>query len=99
MSFFLRFNQGNFELIMDDELLNRFFQKKLQDLLNNSTRPFPTCIFETEQPEVIELVRKFCLFSPMMKENKATDFTFIPEQLERKSITDYGDLYYQVFLS
>ena len=84
---------------MDEELQNRFFQKKLQELLTDSTRPFPTYIFEREWPEILELVRKFCLLSSMMIEYKADDFTFVPEQLERKSITDYGDLYYLLFLS
>jgi hypothetical protein len=82
---------------MDNELVNRFFQKKLQALLKNSTRTFPTCIFEMERPEVIELVRRFCLLSPMMITYKADDFTLVLEQLERKAITDYGDLYCLVF--
>ena len=84
---------------MDEELQNRFFQKKLYELLTDGTRPFPTYIFERERPDILELVRKFCLLSPMMIEYKADDFTFISEQLERKAIIDYGDLHCLVFLS
>jgi hypothetical protein len=84
---------------MDNELLNRFFQQKLKDLLNNSTRPFPTYIFEMERIEVIELVRRFCLLSPLMIEYNADDFTLILEQLERKAITNYGNLYCLVVLN
>ena len=93
--FFLRFIRGNFELIMDDELLNRFFQLKLKDLLNDSTRPFPTCIFETERPEVIELVRRFCMFSPMMTTpfRVQDSFGYMPEGLECKPVMSYGELY------
>lgn len=85
---------------MDNELVNRFFQKKLQDLLNNNTKPFPTCIFETERPEVIELVRKFCMLSPMMIPYKASySFYFVPEELECQKVNDYGDLYVIVNLN
>lgn len=84
---------------MDNDLKNRFFQQKLLELLHDATKPFPTLIIESERVEVVELVRRFCLLSPMMIEYKADDFTFVPEKLERKAITDYGDLYYLVFLS
>jgi hypothetical protein len=84
---------------MDDELKQRFFKLKLQELLTDSTRPFPTYIFERERPEVLELVRMFCLLSPTIIYCRADNFTQVPEQLERKPVTDYGDLYYLVFLS
>ena len=48
---------------MDEELKNRFFQLKLSELLNDSTKPFPTMIFEMERPEMIELIRRVVLFS------------------------------------
>jgi hypothetical protein len=85
---------------MDDELQNRFFQLKLQDLLSDCSRPLPTFIFERERPEIIELVRIYCLFSPMMIPYKASDsFHFIPEGLECRKVVDYGELYYLIFLS
>lgn len=79
---------------MNEELQNRFFQQKLQELLTDSTRPFPTMIFEMERPEVIELIRKFCLFSPKMIQYKVRhNLIENPEQLETEQVKDYGELY------
>jgi hypothetical protein len=80
---------------MDKELQNRFFQLKLKDLLNNRTRPFPTYIFERDKLEIIELVRKFCLLSPMMTSFRVKDsFRYVPEGIECKQVHNYGELYY-----
>jgi len=85
---------------MDGELRERFFQLKLQELLNNATQPFPTYIFEMERPEVIELVRKFCLFSPMMIPFKVKiEIQFLQEELEIFEVIDYGELYVLVNLN
>lgn len=80
--------------MIDEELQNRFFQLKLQELLTDSTRPYPTYIFERERIKILELVRKFCLFSPMMIPFKVSNsFHFIPEGLECQKVVDYGDMY------
>ncbi len=85
---------------MDEELKNRFLQLKLEELLNNSTRPFPTIICEMERPEIIELVRKFCLYTPNMKPFKGKrKLSLIPEGLEFQQVKDYGDLYIEVFIN
>ena len=80
---------------MNSELNNRFFQKKLSQLLTNSTKPYPTMICEREDPEVTELVRKFCLFSPHLR--PLTKFDFIFETLERGmgtgKVDSYGEIY------
>lgn len=84
---------------MDDELKHRFFQKKLQELLADSTRPFPVMIFEGERPEMIELVRKFCLFSPhMIQYQIGHRSVFVEERLECQDVIDYGELYGLIFL-
>ena len=86
--------------MIDEELQNRFFQLKLQELLTDSTRPFPTYIFERERIKIIELVRKFCLFSPMMIPYKAGySFSYVPEGLECQKVVDYGDMYVMVNLN
>jgi hypothetical protein len=80
--------------MMDNELLNRFFQKKLQDLLDGKTRPFPTIICEMERHEGVELVRKFCLFSPMMTPFRVNgNLCYVKEELECKQVKSYGELY------
>lgn len=84
---------------MDEELKNRFFQLKLHDLLSDSTRPYPTMIIERERPEIVELIRKFCLFSVHMKPYSCSDIKFTRETLEIKPIKDYGDLYILVNLN
>ncbi|MEI7491316.1 MAG: hypothetical protein WCK92_07955 [Bacteroidota bacterium] len=80
---------------MDEELKKRFVQQKLKELLEDSTQPFPTYIFEMERPEVNELVRKFCLLSPKMIPFKVKfNLSYVSEGLERKKeVKDYGDLY------
>jgi len=84
---------------MDDELKHRFFQKKLQELLTDSTRPFPVMIFEGERPDIIELIRKYCLFSPHMIPHMVEHpFISVDERLECQDVRDYGELYGLIFL-
>jgi len=82
---------------MDEELQQRFFQLKLTELLTDSTRPFPVMIFEVERPEIVELIRNFCLFSPKMIPYRV-DPIEIEEGLEKNRIVDYGELYGLIFL-
>lgn len=82
---------------MDDELCQRFFQLRLKELITDSTRPFPVMIFEQERTEIIELIRKFCLFSPYMTPYKVAPIE-VEERLENTRIVDYGELYSLIFL-
>jgi hypothetical protein len=95
--FFLLGILVNFVLMMDDELMNRFFQKKLQELLHDNTKPFPTIICERERLEIIELVRRFCLYSTkMIPFSVKHSLSLVSERLELKKVEDYGDLYIDV---
>ena len=83
---------------MDADLVNRFFQKKLQDLLTDSTKPFPTIICERENFQIIDLVRRNVLYA--IKFGKFIPFTHehiipsIKEGLDKtKGSTNWGDLY------
>ena len=79
---------------MDEELKKRFIQQKLKELLEDSTQPFPTYLFEMEPLEAIELVRKFCLFSTKMYPySVGENYIYITEKLECKEVKDYGELY------
>jgi len=85
---------------MDEELKNRFFQLKLSELLNDSTKPFPTMIFEMERPEMIELIRRVVLFSRKMLPYTSKNIKpMIKEGLDKKDVKDYGELYVEVFLN
>jgi hypothetical protein len=95
--FFLLNLLSNFVLTMDDELKNRFFQQKLQDLLYDNTKPFPTIICERERPVIIELVRRSCLFSMKMIPFKVKySVSLVSEMLEPRVVKDYGELYIEV---
>ena len=86
---------------MDEELKKRFIQQMLQDLLTDNTEPYPTILCERDDPMIIELVRKVCLFSDRMVPFKAKhQLNIVSERLEiqRKSI-DYGMLYIEVFIN
>jgi hypothetical protein len=79
---------------MDEELTNRFFKKKLQELLENDTKPFPTTIIEQERPEFLELIQRYCLYSPHLKPFKVTlNQIIVSEKLEVFPVLDYGDIY------
>ena len=85
---------------MDEELKNRFFQLKLVELLNDSTKPFPTMIFEMESPEMIEIIRKVVLFSIHMKPFTSECIKpIVKEGLDKKDVKDYGELYVEVFFN
>jgi len=86
--------------MMDDELRNRFFQKKLQELLHDNTKPFPTIICERERLEIIELVRRYCLYSTKMIPFRVKlSFSLVSERLELKQVKDYGDMYNDVIIN
>lgn len=80
---------------MDEDLKIRFHNKRLDDFINDNIKPMPTMICEMERPEIIELIRKFILFSP---HNKPLTKKDIKPQIEEKidnikRVKDYGDLY------
>ena len=76
-----------------EELRNRFYQQKLEDLLNDNVRPFPTMIFEEEDPKFLELIRPFVLFGNMKPFTSRVIRPPTKECLEVKKIKSYGDLY------
>ena len=76
-----------------EELRNRFYQQKLEDLLNDNVRPFPTMILEEEDPEFLELIRPFVLFGHMKPFTSRDIHSPTREGLEVKKIKNYGDLY------
>ena len=85
------YNELNF---MDENLVRRFYIKKLDDMLNDHILPLPTIICEMERIEMIELVRKYVLYS-----NKMKPFTSdkvepqVKEKLEKQKVENYGELY------
>ena len=84
---------------MDEELRQRFFHLKLLEFLTDSTRPFPVMIFEAERPEMVELIREFCLFSPKMIPYRVDlESIFVDERLDKEKVVDYGELYGLIFL-
>ena len=84
---------------MDEELKQRFLKKMLDELLTNSTKPFPTMLCEMDDPKIIELVRKFCLFTPnMIPFGVRNNLILVPERLDTtRGKTDYGMLYIEVY--
>ena len=80
---------------MEEELKFRFIDKTIEDILNGNHNPIPTIICEREQPYIMELVRKFCLFTEKMVPFKPLHFQpIMTEGLETyKDETEYGELY------
>jgi hypothetical protein len=83
---------------MDDGLKNRFIKKKIEDLVNDNLKPFPTILCERDDPRITEVVRKYCLFSTKMIPFKGIhNLSYVSEELEiQQRSTDYGDLYINV---
>lgn len=76
-----------------EELRNRFYRQKLEDLLNDRVRPFPTYLMEEEDPDFLELIRPFVLFGNMKPFTSLDIRPPTKEGLEVKKIKNYGDLY------
>ena len=79
---------------IEEDLKKRFYQKLLNDLLSDNTKPFPTIICEMERPENLESNRKAILFSPDTKPFTYRDIR--PqgkEGLEKKKMKTFGELY------
>jgi hypothetical protein len=79
----------------EEELKNRFYRQLLDDLLNDNIKPFPTYLMEMEDPEFLELIRPFIMFGNMKPYNSSVLLKELPtrEELERKKIKSYGNLY------
>ena len=95
LDFFIRSAYSNFVPTMDENLQQRFLKKKLEDLLNECTKPIPTIICEQEPQDLLEKVRRHSMFSKRMVPYRVKHhLTIVSEKLDiqRKSI-DYGDLY------
>ena len=79
---------------MDEELKKRFTIQKIEDLLSDNSNLLPTIICERERPEIIELIRMYCLFSNAMIPYKVKHLSFVSERLDiQRSAIDWGNLY------
>ena len=80
---------------MNEQLQQRFLKKKLEDLLNDCTKPILTTIYEREPQDLLELVRRHSMFSKrMVPFNVKHQLSIVPEKLEiQRAGLDYGDLY------
>lgn len=80
---------------MEEELKHRFIAKKIEDFVNDDIKPFPTVLCERDNPQIIDLVRQFCMFANTMIPYRGKDnLAFVSERLDiQKGKTDFGDLY------
>jgi hypothetical protein len=80
---------------MDDALKKRFMKQKIEDLLSNDVKPLPTILCERDDPRLMEVVRKFCMFSEKMLPYRGKGvLIYIVERLEvQRGMVDYGQLY------
>lgn len=76
-----------------EELKQRFYRQMLDDLLNDNTKPYPTYLMEEEDPAFLELIRPFIIFSPMKPFTYREVIPPTREELEKKKIKSYGQLY------
>ena len=80
---------------MDEALKKRFTRQKIEDLRSNNTQPYPTILCERDDPRIMELVRRYCMFSEKMIPYRGKgNLVFVEERLDiQKEKTDFGDLY------
>ena len=85
--------------IMDDDLKKQFLLQKLKDLLEDNIQLMPTIICERERPEIIELIRKFCLYANTMVPYLVKYHPkIVSERLDGSmGKMNLGDLYIEVF--
>ena len=86
---------------MDEDLKKQFLLQKLKNLLNDDVRLMPTIICERERPEIIELIRKFCLFANTLVPYLVKFHPkIVSEGLDStKGKMNLGDLYIEVFVN
>lgn len=77
----------------EDDLRNRFCRQKLEDLLNDNVKPFPTYLMEEEDPDFLELIRPFILFGNMKPFSGRNIKPQTRECLETKKIKNFGEMY------
>jgi hypothetical protein len=84
---------------MDEYLKQQFFQQKIDDLLKNNLKLLPTIICERERPEILELIRQFCLQSGRLVPYLVKYHPkIVSEGLDSQNgRTDWGNLYIEVF--
>jgi hypothetical protein len=80
---------------MDEELKKRFMIQKIEDLKSNNVQPLPTILCEQDDPRIMEVVRRYCMFAePMVLYRGKRVLINIEERLEvQHGKVDYGDLY------
>jgi len=80
---------------MDEELKARFIAQKIKDIINGNLHGMPTIICEMEHPNIMELVRRNCLFVETMVPFTQKHFQpLLNEGLEiNRGQVDFGDLY------
>jgi hypothetical protein len=80
---------------MDEELRQRFLKQKILDFKSDNLKPFPTILCERDDPRIMEVVRKYCMFSEKMIPYRGKhNLIYIEERLEvQRGMVDYGDLY------
>jgi hypothetical protein len=86
---------------MDETLKQRFMRKKIEDLTTNNVEPYPTILCERDDPRIMEVVRRYCMFAePMVPYQGKHNLSFVEERLEvQKESVDYGDLYILVTIN
>lgn len=79
----------------------QFFQQKLDDIRNDNIKLLPTIICERERPEILELVRQFCLQSGRLVPYLVKFHPkIVSEGLDiQNGRTDWGNLYIEVFVN
>jgi hypothetical protein len=84
---------------MDEELKKRFLKQKIEDFLVDNIKPFPTVLCERDNPRIMELVRRYCLFANTMIPYQSKDnLVFVSERLDiQLESIDFGELY--IFVS
>jgi len=79
---------------MEDHLKARFIVKKIKDIKQGHCNPIPTIICEMDHLDILELVRRNCLFSVMILFTSKQIHPLMEERLDtQKGAVDYGDLY------
>jgi hypothetical protein len=63
---------------MDETLKHRFLIQKIMDLKTNNVKPLPTILCERQDPRIMEVVRRYCMFAePMVPYQGKHNLSFV----------------------
>jgi hypothetical protein len=77
----------------EEELRLRFVKKTLENILNNEVKPYPTMIFDEEDPKLLELIRPHVIGNMLPFTSRYIRPAIEERLIKKNCLKTFGKLY------